>query len=118
MDRLPLRLLAFALGPLVSRRVAAASRKGLAGGEAPRQLRSPSSSLAASEDAPLGADLASSSPWMLASAAAAAVALAAVVVASQERPPSLPSAQGPPSRSRVAATPPTEAARSADFGGV
>jgi hypothetical protein len=114
MDRLPLRLLAFALGPLVSRRVAAASRKGLAGEKAPRQLRSPASTVAASEDASLAADLASSSPWMLASAAAAAVALAAVV-ASQERPAS-PSAQGP--QSRAAATPRTEAARSADFGGV
>jgi len=86
MDRLPLRLLAFALGPLVARRAASAGRKTVTG-QTPRQLRSPGD---AAHAAPSEADVATagnlvgSSPWLLASAAAVAVALAAAV-ASQER---------------------------------
>ena len=106
MDRLPLRLLAFALGPLVARRAAGASRIGAVAGQTPRALRPPSGTTA-SEDAAPAADVARNSPWLLASAGAVAVGLA--MVASQQEPQQRRQTPTPPSK---------EATRSEDFGGV
>jgi hypothetical protein len=93
MDRLPLRLLAFALGPLLTRRAAEAARRKAAVDGAPqatRQLRTPGGA-ALSEGATqrasgahaAGSDAADAVPaWQLASALAAALAITGVLVAS------------------------------------
>ena len=111
MDRLPLRLLAFALGPLVARRAAGASRAAAVAGQTPRALR-PSSAATASEDVAPAGDVARSSPWLLASAGAAAVAIAAVVASQEHKRPE------PQRRQQMQTSPAKEATRDADFGGV
>lgn len=111
MDRLPLRLLAFAMGPLIARRAAGASRAAAVAGKTPRALARPPDGATASEDVAPAEDVAHSSPWLLASAGAAAVGLAAIV-ASQEKGPE-------PQRRQQTQTPPAKNAMpSEDFGGV
>ena len=110
MDRLPLRLLAFVMGPLLARRAAGASRAAAVAGKTPRALCPPDGATA-SEDVAPAEDVARSSPWLLASAGAAAVGLAAIV-ASQEKSPE-------PQRRKHTQKPPTkDAMPSEDFGGV
>ena len=111
MDRLPLRLLAFAMGPLLARRAAGASRAAAVAGKTPRALAHPPDGATASEDVAPAEDVARSSPWLFASAGAAAVGLAAIV-ASQEK-------SSEPQRQKHTQKPPTkDAMPSEDFGGV
>ncbi len=125
MDRLPLRLLAFALGSLVTRRAAEAGRRKAAvdGAQATRQLRTPGGA-ALSDDATqrgvhaAGSDAADAVPaWQLASALAAALAITGALVVGDGG-----AARRERSASRATERPrppsPSRADLSRDFGGV
>ena len=123
MDRLPLRLLAFALGPWLTKRAAAMGRSKAVGASAvARQLRTPGGATLRG-DAEEGARRAAASdgateeapvpPWLFASAAAAALFATAAAVSTTGGGLRT---RAPPATARETAAREL-ASRSADFGG-